>query len=87
MKPSFEATLKVFPMCIHGEKNMEEHRTRNGIFDLLDHLEQGADDDDVEHEVLQWMRHQPKQFYAAGIGALIKRWDKCINTGGDYVEK
>ncbi|GBL79600.1 hypothetical protein AVEN_18162-1 [Araneus ventricosus] len=41
MKPSFEATLKVFPMCIHGEKNKEEHRTRNGIFDLLDHLEQG----------------------------------------------
>ncbi|GBO46688.1 hypothetical protein AVEN_43120-1 [Araneus ventricosus] len=45
-----------------------------------------ADDDDVQHEVLLWMRQQPKEFYAAGIGALIQRWDKCINIGGDYVE-
>ncbi|GBO08828.1 hypothetical protein AVEN_237620-1, partial [Araneus ventricosus] len=44
-------------------------------------------DDDVQHEVLLWMRQQPKELYAAGIGALIKRWDKCINIGGDYVEK
>ncbi|GBN98543.1 hypothetical protein AVEN_11553-1 [Araneus ventricosus] len=33
------------------------------------------------------MRQQPKEFYAAGIGVLIKRWDKCINVGGDYVNK
>ncbi|GBN07064.1 hypothetical protein AVEN_39060-1 [Araneus ventricosus] len=46
-----------------------------------------ADDGDVKHEVLLWMRQQPKEFHAAGIGALMKRWDKCINIGGDYVEK
>jgi hypothetical protein len=23
-----------------------------------------------------------KNFYAAGFGALVKRWDKCINVGG-----
>ncbi|GBM33910.1 hypothetical protein AVEN_74648-1 [Araneus ventricosus] len=46
-----------------------------------------ADDDDVQLEVLLWMRQQPKRFYVAGIGAPIKRWDKCINIGGDYVEK
>ncbi|GBM48127.1 hypothetical protein AVEN_10534-1 [Araneus ventricosus] len=46
-----------------------------------------ADDDDAQHEVLLWMRHQPKEFYEAGIGALMKRWDKCINIGGDYVQK
>ncbi|GBN42571.1 hypothetical protein AVEN_37991-1, partial [Araneus ventricosus] len=46
-----------------------------------------SDDGDVQHEVLLWMRQQPKEFYAAGIGALIKRWDKSINVGGDYVEK
>ncbi|GBM24688.1 hypothetical protein AVEN_46188-1 [Araneus ventricosus] len=33
------------------------------------------EDDDVQHEVLLWMRQQPKELYAAGIGALIKRWD------------
>ncbi|GBL93615.1 hypothetical protein AVEN_25616-1 [Araneus ventricosus] len=31
-----------------------------------------ADDGDVQHEVLLWMRQQFKEFYAAGIGALIK---------------
>ncbi|GBO18860.1 hypothetical protein AVEN_22148-1 [Araneus ventricosus] len=46
-----------------------------------------ADDDDVQHEALLWMRQQPKEFYAAGIGPLIKRWDKCMNNGGGHVEK
>ncbi|GBO06011.1 hypothetical protein AVEN_1021-1 [Araneus ventricosus] len=46
-----------------------------------------ADDDGIQHEVLLWMRQQPKEFYASGIGTLIKRWDKCINIGGDHAEK
>ncbi|GBM10519.1 hypothetical protein AVEN_109316-1 [Araneus ventricosus] len=46
-----------------------------------------SDDNDVQSEVLLWMRQQHKEFYAAGVGALIKRWDKRINIGGDYVEK
>ncbi|GFX03367.1 uncharacterized protein TNCV_3555931 [Trichonephila clavipes] len=46
-----------------------------------------ADDEDVEHEVLLRMTQQSKECYAAGIGALIKRCDKCINVAGDYVEK
>ncbi|GBM75560.1 hypothetical protein AVEN_88373-1 [Araneus ventricosus] len=46
-----------------------------------------ADDDDVQQEVLLWMRQEPKEFYSAGIGALIKRLNKCINIGVDYVEK
>jgi hypothetical protein len=41
----------------------------------------------VQREVRMWLRQQPKDFYAAGIGTLIKRWDKCINVNGDYVEK
>ncbi|GFQ95187.1 uncharacterized protein TNCT_333061 [Trichonephila clavata] len=48
---------------------------------------QFAKDDDVQHEVLLWMRQQPKEFYVAGIGALIKLWDRCINVAGDYAEK
>jgi hypothetical protein len=28
-----------------------------------------------------------KNLYAAGFDALVKRWDKCINVGGGYVEK
>jgi head-tail adaptor len=46
-----------------------------------------ADDEAVQLEVRMWLRQQPKDFYAAGIGTLIKRWDKCINVNVDYVGK
>jgi hypothetical protein len=38
-------------------------------------------------EVQKWLRQQSKDFCAAGFDALVKRWDKCINVGGGYVEK
>ncbi|GFY66564.1 hypothetical protein TNIN_140951 [Trichonephila inaurata madagascariensis] len=41
---------------------------------------QVLDEDDVQHEVLQQMTQQPKEIYAAGVGALMKRWDTCITT-------
>jgi hypothetical protein len=46
-----------------------------------------ADDEEVETEVRKWLRQQSKDFHAAGFDALVKRWDKCINVGGRYVEK
>ena len=45
------------------------------------------DDDAVERAVRAWFRQQPKEFYAAGFQGLVKRWDKCLNLYGDYVEK
>jgi hypothetical protein len=30
---------------------------------------------------------ETKDFYAASFDAVVKRWDKCINVGGGYVEK
>jgi hypothetical protein len=45
------------------------------------------EDEEVETEVLQWLRQKSKDFYAASFDALVKRWDKCINVGGGYVEK
>jgi hypothetical protein len=38
-------------------------------------------------QVRKWQRQQSKHFYAAGIDALVKRWDKYINVVGGYVEK
>jgi hypothetical protein len=35
----------------------------------------------------KWLRQQSKDFCAAGFDALVKRWDKCINVAGEYVEK
>jgi hypothetical protein len=38
-------------------------------------------------EVRKWLRLQSKDFDAAGFDSMVKRWDKCINVGGGYVEK
>jgi histone-lysine N-methyltransferase SETMAR len=46
-----------------------------------------TDDEQVEMEMQKWLRQQSKDFYAASFTALVKRWDKCINVGGGYVEK
>jgi hypothetical protein len=35
----------------------------------------------------KWLRQQSKYFYAAGFHAVAKRWGKCINVVGGYVEK
>jgi hypothetical protein len=36
--------------------------------------------EEVETEVRKWLRQQSKDFYAAGLDALVKRWDKCISV-------
>jgi hypothetical protein len=46
-----------------------------------------ADDKDIETEQQKWLRQQSKDFYAAGLDTLVKRWDKCINVGGGYSKK
>jgi hypothetical protein len=38
-------------------------------------------------QVRKWLRQQPEDFYAAAFDAVIKRWDQCINVGGEYIEK
>jgi hypothetical protein len=37
--------------------------------------------------VRQWFRAQSAEFYNSGISKLLMRWNKCLNRGGDYVEK
>jgi hypothetical protein len=37
--------------------------------------------------VWRWFCAQPAEFYNSGISKLMVRWDKCLNRGGDYVEK
>jgi hypothetical protein len=56
---------------------------------LKHHLsgERFPDDDAVEIAVRAWFQQQRKEFYAAGFQRLVKRWDKCLNLCGDYVEK
>jgi hypothetical protein len=56
---------------------------------LKHHLsaEHFPDDEAVERKVTAWFQQQPKEFGAAGFQRLVKRWDKCLNVQGDYVEK
>jgi hypothetical protein len=73
---------EIFPVydgkCLSRKAVLNEFEKRDKYF---------ADDEEVETEVRKWLRQQPKDFYTAGFGALVKRWDKCSNVRGGYVEK
>lgn len=45
------------------------------------------DDDEVKTAVLEWLSRQAAEFYDDGIQNLIGRYNKCLNIGGNYVEK
>jgi len=61
-------------------------------FHLFGHLKeflggQHCSTDEVKQAVLGWFSRTDKSFYAEAFQALVKRWDKCINVAGEYVEK
>lgn len=45
------------------------------------------DEEAVKTSVRQWLRKQSCDFYRAGIHALVQRWTKTVEMGGDYIEK
>ena len=44
-------------------------------------------DDEVMRAVEDCCSEQEPSFFASGIRALESRWEKCVATNGDYVEK
>jgi hypothetical protein len=44
-------------------------------------------DEDVKRAVQKWLSSQAATFYDEGIDKLVSRYDKCLNNGGNYVEK
>ena len=46
-----------------------------------------SSDQEVKDAVHQWLSSQPKSFFSEGINALVRRWTKCIERQGDYIEK
>ena len=44
-------------------------------------------DEEVVEAVRQWCREQSPEFFADGIRQLVRRWQLCVDRGGDYVEK
>lgn len=49
--------------------------------------ERFGNDEELQTSVTRWFHSQAAQFYDTGIQKLIPRYDKCLNSGGDYVEK
>ena len=45
------------------------------------------DDDDLKDVVQKWLIPQAAAFYEEGIQKLVPRYDKCLNNGGEYVDK
>jgi histone-lysine N-methyltransferase SETMAR len=44
-------------------------------------------DETVKDAVKEWLNGLAAEVYDEGIQKLITRYDKCLNVGGDYVEK
>jgi histone-lysine N-methyltransferase SETMAR len=45
------------------------------------------DDNEVKEAVNTWFASKAASFNDAGIQKLVPRFDKCLNNGGNYVEK
>jgi hypothetical protein len=45
------------------------------------------DDSEVKEAVNTWFASQAASFYNEGIQKLVPCYDKCLNNGGNYVEK
>jgi hypothetical protein len=45
------------------------------------------DDDEVKGAVTTCFASQAASFYDEGIQKLVQRYDKCLKSGGNYVEK
>jgi histone-lysine N-methyltransferase SETMAR len=44
--------------------------------------------EEVIGAVQNWSKTQPKNFFFSdGIKKLLKRWNRCVKSRGDYVEK
>ena len=46
-----------------------------------------ADDEDLQHAVVDWLNSQAALWYEEGISKLVSQYEKCLNVQGDCVEK
>ena len=73
---------EMLPM--YGEHCLSRQAVHNWVQQFL---EWRTSIKDKYRAVRAWFRQQPKEFFAAGFQGIVKRWDKCLNLYGDYVEK
>jgi hypothetical protein len=46
-----------------------------------------AEEDELKHSMHEELRHFSIEFYTTDVERLTQRCKKCVNNGGDYVEK
>jgi hypothetical protein len=73
---------EMFP--VYGGKCLSRKVVHNWVKKFSQGRSKVTDDDT---EVRKWQRQQSKDFYAVGFDTLVKRWDKCVNIAGGYIEK
>ncbi|GBN62755.1 hypothetical protein AVEN_160010-1, partial [Araneus ventricosus] len=44
-------------------------------------------DEELENAVSTWLNELAAEKYHMGVRKLVNRYGKCLNVGGDYVEK
>ena len=44
-------------------------------------------DEEVKEAVHEWLGSMPESFFSEGIKQLVRRWNKCCERNGDYIEK
>jgi hypothetical protein len=50
-------------------------------------LQRFENDREAEMVLTQWFQSQAADFYDTGIQKLVPRYNKRLNSGGEYVEK
>jgi len=46
-----------------------------------------ATEQELKNAVINFFQKMDRSWYASGIEKLVTRYDKCLQRGGDYVEK
>jgi hypothetical protein len=46
-----------------------------------------ADDNELKQSVRNALRSRGREFYSNGMQLLTERWQKCVESDGDFVEK
>lgn len=44
-------------------------------------------DEEVKDAVHEWLSSMPRSFFSEGVQKFVRRWTKCVERNGDYVEK
>ncbi|KAJ4434073.1 hypothetical protein ANN_16392 [Periplaneta americana] len=64
----------------------DDNNKNNTLKDVLGGTRFGSDEE-LKKTVNTWLNELAAEEYNTGILKLVNRYDKCLNVGGDYVEK